>query len=51
MTYAVMSHRMCHLPEVQDDTFDITSQAMSVGGIANRCIPAHNGKTTGRFGL
>ena len=32
MTYAVMSHRIRHLPEIQYDTFDIMSQATSVGG-------------------
>ena len=30
MTYAVLSHRMCHLLKIQEDKFDIMFQATPV---------------------
>ena len=50
MTYVVMSHHMCHLPEVWDDTFDVTHWATSVGRSAKEHILAHNGQTMYGFG-
>ena len=31
MTYAVTSHHICHLPGIQYDAFDVTSQATAIG--------------------
>ena len=50
MTYVVMSHHMHHLPEVQDDAFDIMYWATSVGESTNWHIPAHNSQTMYRIG-
>ena len=51
MMYVVTSHHMHHLPEVQDDVFDITYWVTSVGESANRHILACNSETTYGFGL
>ena len=51
MTYAVMSHHICHLPGIQYDAFDVTSQATAIGGklpmIAYRPMTAKLGAVKG----
>ena len=46
MTYMVMWHHMRHLPGIRYDAYDITSQAMAIGGKPSAiALPARNSHT------
>ena len=45
MTYVVSSHRIHHLPEIWDDTFDVMAWAMPFGRNIKRHSPAHDHRT------